>query len=148
MNCYIHPEVNAIGVCVNCGKGICNQCATDVGGKYYCSNCLAISVQAKKTNTLSIVSLATGIIGLPLYFCYGAGLILSVAALITGIIGRKQIRESGGSQEGDGMAIAGLILGGIPMVLFVLAICIILILTLFGPVIGNVFSDIITGLDG
>ena len=101
-----------------------------------------------KTNTLSIVSLVTGIIGIPLAFCYGAGLPLSIAAVITGYIGRNQIKESGGTQGGNGMATAGLILGAIPLVFGVCAFCVLVVLTLMGPVIGNVFSDIITGMGG
>ena len=99
-----------------------------------------------KTNTLSVVSLVTGIIGIPLYICYGAGILFGIIAVITGYIGRKQIQESGGTQGGSGIATAGLILGGIPLVLGVCAICVIVVLTLLGPTIGNVFSGIISGL--
>ena len=33
MNCHIHGEVDAIGVCFHCGQGVCDACAVSVGGK-------------------------------------------------------------------------------------------------------------------
>lgn len=69
--------------------------------------------QPQSTSPLAIISLVTGIIGLLCcnYF------VLSIAAIVTGFLGRKQIRESGGAQKGDGMAKAGFILGIVGVVL-------------------------------
>ncbi|MEM5814437.1 MAG: hypothetical protein QXD77_01330, partial [Candidatus Aenigmatarchaeota archaeon] len=39
MKCYKHPKVDAIGVCKECGEGICNKCAVKIGGKLYCKDC-------------------------------------------------------------------------------------------------------------
>ena len=39
MNCYLHPERDAIGVCVSCGKPVCSECKVELGGKYYCNPC-------------------------------------------------------------------------------------------------------------
>ena len=36
MNCYVHREVGAIGVCSHCGRGVCDACALRMGGKLYC----------------------------------------------------------------------------------------------------------------
>ncbi len=69
----------------------------------------------QKTNTLAIVALVTGILGL----CCG---ILSVPALITGVMGRNQIKASNGLEKGDGMALAGVILGAVGLVLWALYI--------------------------
>jgi hypothetical protein len=55
------------------------------------------------TNGLAIASMVLGIV-----WVLGLG---SVLAVIFGFVSRKQIRESGGRQTGDGMAIAGLVLG-------------------------------------
>jgi hypothetical protein len=44
-------------------------------------------------------------------------------AVITGNIGRKEIAASGGSQTGDGMALAGVIMGWIGVGLGVIGIC-------------------------
>ncbi len=36
MKCYYHPEVDAIGICTHCNRGICLDCASDVGGRLAC----------------------------------------------------------------------------------------------------------------
>lgn len=41
MNGYVHQDREAIGVCVNCGKFICAECAMDIQNKYYCKTCMA-----------------------------------------------------------------------------------------------------------
>lgn len=60
----------------------------------------------KRDSTLAIVSLITGILGWSIFPFIG-----SIAAVITGHLAKKEIRESGGLMGGDGMALAGLILG-------------------------------------
>lgn len=58
---------------------------------------------ASKTNGLAIASLVLGIIP-----CTG---ITSILAIVFGFIARNQIQQSGGTQQGSGMALAGIILG-------------------------------------
>jgi hypothetical protein len=72
-----------------------------------------------KTNTMALVSLIAGILGLTLFPFLG-----SIAAVITGNIGRKEIAASGGAETGDGMAMAGVVMGWIGVGLGVLGICI------------------------
>lgn len=60
----------------------------------------------KQDSTLAIVSLVTGILGWTILPFLG-----SIVAIITGHLAKKEIRESGGRLDGDGMALAGLILG-------------------------------------
>lgn len=60
--------------------------------------------QAPTTNGLAIAALVCGCLGF-------VTCISGIAAIILGHLARKQIRESGGTQQGDGMALAGLILG-------------------------------------
>jgi hypothetical protein len=57
-------------------------------------------------STLAVVSLITGILGWSIVPFLG-----SIVAVITGHLAKKEIRESGGALSGDGMALAGLILG-------------------------------------
>ena len=38
--CYVHNEVEAVGTCVGCGKFICENCKTEIKGKYYCKKCI------------------------------------------------------------------------------------------------------------
>ena len=63
---------------------------------------------APKTNPLAIGSLVCSLVS-----C-GIG---SIAAIVLGHMAKKQIRESGGTQTGDGLATAGLVLGYIGVVL-------------------------------
>lgn len=88
----------------------------------------------------------------PVALCTG-GLFLigSIVAVVTGHMGRKQIKESGGMQGGDSLAMFGLILGwvgiALNLLMFCLAIMAVFGLTLMGPEIGNVFSDIVRELE-
>ena len=36
MKCHNHPEVDAQGACVYCGRLFCNECLVEVNGKLYC----------------------------------------------------------------------------------------------------------------
>ena len=62
---------------------------------------------APKTNPLAIGSLVCSLVS-----C-GIG---SIAAIVLGHMAKKQIKESGGTQTGDGLATAGLVLGYIGVV--------------------------------
>ncbi len=73
----------------------------------------------QKTNGLSIASLVLGL--LPI--CFG---ITSILAIIFGLVARGQIKRSNGAEGGDGMAIAGVILGGIGVVLAIVWFAVIL----------------------
>lgn len=37
MKCFNHHSQDAVGVCKSCLKGICTECATDIGGGIICS---------------------------------------------------------------------------------------------------------------
>ena len=66
---------------------------------------------------LAIVSLICGILGIPLLVCCGIGVFGSIAAIITGFLGRKQASERGVSPT---MATIGLILGIVGVVLTII----------------------------
>ncbi len=68
---------------------------------------------APSTNGLAVASLVLGIVGWMLCFIGPA------VAIVLGVIGRNQIRASGGQQQGEGLAKAGIILGGITLALWV-----------------------------
>ena len=38
MNCYYHQSHPAVGICKNCQKGICDECAVDIGNGLACKN--------------------------------------------------------------------------------------------------------------
>ena len=76
---------------------------------------------AEGTNTMAILSLVLAFVFAP-------------AGLILGIIARKQIRQTG--EEGDGLALAGIIVGSIFSAIAVLAI--IIFIAAFASVAGSV----------
>ncbi|MFC2018980.1 hypothetical protein ACFLU4_03380 [Chloroflexota bacterium] len=39
MNCAYHPDRDAMGACVSCGRLVCIECKTELGGKIYCNPC-------------------------------------------------------------------------------------------------------------
>ena len=38
MNCFNHPGVPAVGICKACQKGLCMECAVDLGHGIACKN--------------------------------------------------------------------------------------------------------------
>lgn len=77
------------------------------------------STYSPPNSTMAIVSLVSGILGLTFVPFLG-----SIVALVTGYMARNEIRDSGGTVGGDGLAVAGLILGWIGVGLGILGLCI------------------------
>ena len=76
-------------------------------------------VATTEQNTLAIVSLVCGIVTLVLALCcWPLALVSAIAVLITGYLGLRKADELGGN--GKGMAIAGLVMGGIGILAAVL----------------------------
>ena len=80
----------------------------------------------RQTSALAVVSLVAGILSWVFVPLVGA-----IVAIVTGHMARSEIRREPERLEGDGMAIAGLILGYAQIVLTVLGILFILAITLF-----------------
>lgn len=40
MKCNVHPDVDAVGTCTNCGKTVCANCAIEMNGKVVCKSCI------------------------------------------------------------------------------------------------------------
>lgn len=120
MKCYYHPEVDAVATCTACGKAICQSCAVNVAGRLVCQPCLASgtavgsrAVDTTPTNSLAIISLVLGILGLLGCVCGGSlgGILFGIPAGITGWMARKQLLQTGQSQQGLQLATVGLVLG-------------------------------------
>jgi hypothetical protein len=39
--CPNHPQREAIGICIECRRRVCSECATKIDGINYCVDCLA-----------------------------------------------------------------------------------------------------------
>lgn len=131
MKCYYHPQIEAVATCASCGKAICKACTVEVAGRTVCQHCLAMgranrflamgranqfqAKSVKTTNTLAIVSLVLGVLGL----C--GGLPFSVAAWVIGNKALKQ-RYSDLDQEGVQIANAGKWLGVTGTILWSVAV--------------------------
>ncbi len=79
-----------------------------------------------RTNGKATAALWTGIGSIVLAFCCGLGLI-GILPIVLGVKARSEIRATGGQQEGDGMALAGIITGAIALVLSLVVISLIII---------------------
>ena len=89
-----------------------------------------------RTNPLAITSMILSICALPFLFCYGVGGLLGLAGAIVGHVAKRRIAASG--EGGDGMAMAGIIIGWIALALgIVVAI-----------IVGFVVADVIHSGDG
>jgi uncharacterized membrane protein len=111
---------------------------------------------AEKTNALAIISMILGILGVVtscpavffpfLLLCNGP---FSLAALITGLISLNQIKKTGETEKGRGMAIAGTVLG-VVVVLAACAYTVLVLLVVFGvislPFISNAVNSVYPGL--
>ena len=75
---------------------------------------------APKNDGMSVAALVTGIASIPMLCFCGLGLVGGIVAVVLGIMGRKNVRESNGALTGDGMALAGAICGGVAVLLGVL----------------------------
>ena len=71
------------------------------------------------TNGFAVASLVLGIL-----WIFGLG---SIMALVFGLIGRSQIEKSNGRMGGKGLAIAGIVLGAVGIVGFILWIILIVV---------------------
>lgn len=66
---------------------------------------------ATGNNGLAIASL---IVGLVSFLCCSVGFIPGIIAIVLGVMGKNQIKQTG--QSGEGMATAGIVLGAIGIV--------------------------------
>lgn len=92
---------------------------------------------AKPNSNMALASLVLGILGWTVL----PGL-ASIAAIVTGHMAKKEIKESMGQLGGDGMAIAGLIMGYASVAIFVcvcLAVAGMLALGLSIPILDGNF---------
>ena len=76
-----------------------------------------MNAMVRTTSPMAIISLVAGILGWTLVPVLG-----SIVAVITGHMARGEIRRAPDRLEGDGMAVAGLVLGYASIAMAVLAV--------------------------
>lgn len=81
------------------------------------------------TNTLAVISLVASILSWFMFPVIGA-----LVGVFTGHMARREIRNSHGTQAGDGLAIAGLIIGYVHLVTSCLSV--LAFVLIFGGMIG------------
>ena len=77
--------------------------------------------QGPKNSGKALAAMITGLVGL-LTLCCGFFVLSSIAALVLGIISRKEITASNGAIKGSGMATTGIVTGVIGIVALVLSL--------------------------
>ena len=75
-----------------------------------------------RTSNLAIISLVSGILGWTIL-----PWVASLVAIVTGHMARAEIRRSAGTMEGDGLAVAGLVLGYAMVVISLIGLMLIIL---------------------
>jgi hypothetical protein len=88
-----------------------------------------MNANIKQTSSLAIISLVSGLLGWTLVPWLG-----SLVAIVTGHMARAEIRRNPETMEGDGMAVAGLVLGWLMVALTVIGI--LLVVLFFGGILA------------
>jgi hypothetical protein len=78
----------------------------------------AVGAPVAETDGYAIASLVLAVLGIP------------ILPIIFGYSARRRIRESGGTKQGDGLALAGIVIGWITVAIFVLTILFIIIVAI------------------
>ena len=84
-----------------------------------------------RTNGKATAALWTGIGSLVLTPCCGLG-IVGLLPIVLGVKARSEIRATGGQQEGDGMAVTGIVTGAVALLLSIVVIAFIVIAIVTG----------------
>lgn len=75
----------------------------------------------RRVNSKAIASVALAVVSYPLSLIL-LGVMTAIAAIVLGVVARREVRESGGTETGDGLALAGIIGGAVLLVLVVVLV--------------------------
>lgn len=89
---------------------------------------------------MAVASMVLGIVGV-VTMCGCIGFVLATVALVLGIVSYGSIRNSHGRQRGNGMAIAGIILGAVPVALLAVILILSAVDAAFAGTLQRSFSD-------
>jgi hypothetical protein len=122
MECKNHPEVTAVDRCAGCAEPFCADCLVEIQGQKYCGACKTMALRGappiaeeatipcKEANE----ALTYAIVGI---FC--CGIILQPIAISKALKAKKMIAMNP-RLTGSGKATAGLIIGIVGLVLWIL----------------------------
>ena len=83
------------------------------------------------TNGKATAAMITGVSTLVLSWCCGLG-VLGLVAVFLGMRGRTEIRLSGGTQSGEGLAIAGIVTGVLATLIGLLSVVLVVLVVVTG----------------
>lgn len=78
MKCFHHPDAEAVGVCKHCQKGLCRDCAVDLGSGLACPGACVDAVR----RTSVMVERATSEVALRLQGSYFGALFMTVLGAV------------------------------------------------------------------
>lgn len=90
-----------------------------------------VAPTAHPADTLSILALVFGILGLVLAACW-IGVLFAIAGVVCGHIARKKIRDTPMPSNKGGMALAGVILGYVGIVAFLALVAFVIVASILG----------------
>lgn len=88
-----------------------------------------------KVDPLNIVSLVTGLISIPAWFCCYLGFPLGIAAIVTGVLGIMKVNKNPAAFGGKGLAFGGIAAGAAGFLLIIVYIILVFALGVMGPLI-------------
>ncbi len=133
MKCKNHPQADAIGVCVGCGAGVCEQCRVTLGGRTYCQPCADRAFEERPAEAPAtpreqapgaVTSLVCALIG---FMIWPLGIILGPIAIYYANQAREAIRANP-ALDGSGLATIGYVLGIVITVLGALGVLYIILM--------------------
>ncbi len=92
MKCYVHHDVDAVGVCSECGQGVCDACAVRIGGKLYCkTDADTVFGSRKGAEVTSMAKPMRAQVASVFFFLYGAfgvgvGILFVIAGFLSGLV--------------------------------------------------------------
>jgi len=87
LKCYLHPDTEAVGVCIHCGRGVCEAHSVMIGGRLYCkedANSVFSSRMKSKVRENERPTAIT-IACVSLYVYGGIGIMFSVVLLLASV---------------------------------------------------------------
>lgn len=83
------------------------------------------------TNAKATAAMVTGVSTLVLSWCCGFG-VLGLVAVLLAVRARTEIRLSGGTQSGEGLAVAGMVTGILAMIIGILSVAVVVLVIVTG----------------